>query len=77
VTVRPHWGKEWNFHPEVKAHVMQDEGFRTHVEKFLRDYKQIAELKNFDAKKNLKTFSNAIYRELLNNAIPNPADKIE
>jgi hypothetical protein len=54
---------------------MQDEGIKANFKTFLKDYKEIAELKNFDSKMNLNTFSNAIYRELLNNAVPNTIEE--
>jgi hypothetical protein len=54
---------------------MQDEGIKVNFKTFLKDYKEIAEMKNFDYKKKLNTFSNAIYRELLNKADPNTTEK--
>ncbi len=55
--------------PEVKSHLLADEGLKQNFRKFLKDYKQIAELKGFNYVKNLETFSNKVYRELINNAI--------
>lgn len=69
VLVRPHWGKEWDFYPEVKDHVFNDDLFKESIRKFMKDYEEIAKLKNFSHEKNLSTFSNQIYRDLLNNAI--------
>jgi hypothetical protein len=77
VVIRPHWGKEWDFYPQVKEHVFQDEGLKANVRKFLKDYEEIAKIKNFDHKKNLTAFSNQLYRDLLNNAITNEAEKIK
>lgn len=77
VLIRPHWGKEWDFYPEVKEHVFKDELFKDSIRRFLKDYEEIAKLKNFDHETNLKTFSNEIYRELLNNAIEREEQKIK
>ena len=73
MAILPHWGKEWDFYPEVKEHVLRDELMKSNFRKFLEDYKKIAALRKFDYKANLKTFSNKIYRELLNNVIENPS----
>lgn len=69
MVIRPHWGKEWDSLPEVKQHVLNDEGLKAKFNKFLADYQKIADAKGFNKDKNLKTFSNELYRELLNNAI--------
>lgn len=69
MTIRPHWGKEWGTIPEVKSHVLGDEGLKANIRKFLGDYDQIAALKGFDSTKNLEFYSNEHYRELFNNAI--------
>ena len=62
--------------PEVKSHVLADEGLKQNFRKFLKDYQQIAELKGFNYVKNLQTFSNKIYRELINNAIGKEGNQI-
>lgn len=75
VLIRPHWGKEWDFYPEVKQHVLDDAPLKAHINHFLNDYQAIADVCGFDMKKNLCTFSNSLYRELLNNA--NSSNPIE
>lgn len=77
VIIRPHWGKEWDQIPEVKAHVLADEGLKENIRTFLSDYKKIAELKGFDYLKNLETFSNQLYRDLLNNGVRSEEPQIE
>lgn len=62
VIIRPHWGKEWDAIPEVKSFLLQDEELKQNILKFLKDYKEIAKLKNFNYERNIYTFSNAIYR---------------
>jgi hypothetical protein len=58
VTIRPHWGKEWNMYPEVKEHTFNDQILLHHVRKFVSDYEKIATIKGFDKDRNLKAFSN-------------------
>lgn len=62
VLIRPHWGKEWDFYPEVKAHVFNDAPLKAHINQFLSDYQEIANVCGFDKKQNLSTFSNHLYR---------------
>lgn len=62
MTIRPHWGKEWDFIPEVREHIFNDADMKNHINKFVKDYKSIAQVHNFDYKKNLKTFSNKLYK---------------
>jgi hypothetical protein len=62
VTLRPHWGKEWDAIPEVKSHLLQDEALKANIRKFISDYKEIAKIKNFSYERNLYTFSNSVYR---------------
>lgn len=75
VVIRPHWGKEWDFYPEVKQHVFDDAPLKAHINQFLNDYQAIADVCGFDMRKNLYTFSNKLYRDLLNNA--HSSDPIE
>jgi hypothetical protein len=69
VRLLPHWGKEWDHFPEVKSHVFTELGLQYNLRKFLKDYEEIAKAKGFNSEKNLSTFSNTIYRNLLNNVI--------
>jgi hypothetical protein len=58
VIIRPHWGKEWDFYPEIKAHVLQDTGLQNQFKQFYDDYEKIAKLGNFNREANLDSFSN-------------------
>jgi hypothetical protein len=69
VLIRPHWGKEWSDIPEVKGHVYLDEDLKTRFRTFLDEYDIIATECKIDATENLRTFSNTLYREMINNAL--------
>ncbi len=42
----------------------------------MKDYKEIGSVCNFDPKINLSTFSNQLYKEMINRTV-DPDDKIE
>jgi len=78
VIIRPHWGKEWSEIPVIKDHLFnKDPQMKEHIQTFLKDYQKIADHCNFNKDENLRTFSNELYRELLNNAIGTEGPRIQ